>query len=177
MKKIIVVIAAIVMIAGFTSKVSAQVNTASTPAAAKIVTPIQIALDGTNNKLNFGVMTNTVGGDVTVSTSGTASSSTVVLLSSATPAAMAPSYTVSGTGGYTYSITLPTNGTITVTGGTGPAMPVKDFVSSIGLTGTLPTPAGTTTTQTFSVGATLTVATGQGGGTYTGSFPVVVNYN
>ena len=177
MKKIIGIIAVAIMFAGITSSVFAQgTATQNTPAAAKIVAPIQIALVGSNTSLNFGVMTNAGSGDVVLPTTGTptvTSPSTVVLLPNATPAAKVPEYQVTGTGGFTYAITLPANGTITVTG-PGTAMPLKDFVTSLpGTTGTLATGG----TQNFKVGATLVVGTSQAGGTYTGAFDVIVNYN
>jgi hypothetical protein len=85
----------------------------------------------------------------------------------------AASFTVTGTTGYTYSITLPASASLT---GPGPAMTADTFVSS-------PTVAAggvlTGGTQTLYVGATLNVGASQTAGTYTtpAPFTVTVNYN
>ena len=54
-------------------------------------------------------------------------------------------------------------------------MAVDGFNSNA--TGTIPGVAPGTGTETFSVGATLTVGVGQASGTYTGTYPVTVQYN
>jgi hypothetical protein len=84
----------------------------------------------------------------------------------------AASFTVTGEGNSTYSITLPSSA-ITLTSPSG-TMSVQNFVSTPSNTGTL-----SSGTQEIKVGATLNVSAAQAAGTYTnasGLF-VTVNYN
>jgi len=74
---------------------------------------------------------------------------------------------------HSYSITLPANGTVTITSGAN-SMAVNNFVSNPVAgngTGTL---AVGTISQTLTVGATVTVASGQAPGSYSGTFNVTV---
>jgi hypothetical protein len=80
---------------------------------------------------------------------------------------------VTGEAGFTYAITLPTDGAVTISDGASHTMAVNAFVSNPGTTGTL-SGAGT---DTLKVGATLVVGNNQVPGTYTGSFNVTVSYN
>src|SRR6185437_6225541 len=81
-----------------------------------------------------------------------------VTLPASTGTVSAASFTVSGQGGYTYSISLPSSCTISSSGNT---MTVNDFTSNPATTGTLS--AGGT--QTLTVGATLNVSAAQAAGT------------
>jgi hypothetical protein len=85
----------------------------------------------------------------------------------------AASFTVSGQGSYTYSISLPSTCTITDAGSH--TMTVNGFTSNPATTGALSSGG----TQTLTVGATLNVIAGQSAGTYTNAtgVPVTVNYN
>ncbi len=83
----------------------------------------------------------------------------------------AASFDVTGAPGQTYSITLPPNGTVTLTG-PGASMDVDTFNHDAGAS---PTLVGGS--DTFNVGATLSVADTQAGGNYSGTFAVTVNYN
>jgi hypothetical protein len=81
-------------------------------------------------------------------------------------------FTVTGLAGATYSITLPANGVVSLTG-PGAPMAANSFVSSPAVAGTL-----TGGTEILYVGATLSVAGGQTPGVYTSAaFTVTVNYN
>ena len=86
----------------------------------------------------------------------------------------AAGFDVAGQASTTYAITLPADGTITIGHGV-PAddMAVNTFTSNPNATGTL-SGAGA---QSITVGATLTVAAGQVPASYTGTFPVSVDYN
>jgi hypothetical protein len=174
MKKLSVLIAAVIMVAGSSTKVIAQA-TENTSAAARIVTPISIT---ETSSLHFGTMAILAGtpGTCVLSTSGIRTQTGGVNLSVQTPAASNAAYNVSGAVNTTYGITLPS--TITVTSG-----PASMTISSLlartasagadGLTGTLS--AGGT--DNFTVGGTLGVSAGQSTGTYTGTFDVTVAYN
>jgi len=168
MKKSILLV--FVMLA-FAASTFAQTETAT--ATATIVTPLTIT--NTNN-LAFGdIAVDATGGDVTISAAlapvrTTTAPTHVTLITTGTHPISSADFAVAGLTGSTYDITLPADGTVTLTGG-GPAMPVNTFTSSVA-SGSL-----ATGTETFYVGATLTVAGGQTPGNYTGTFDVSVNYN
>jgi hypothetical protein len=169
MKKSILLV--FVMLA-FVASTFAQTEIAT--ATATIVTTLTIT--NTNN-LAFGdIAVDATGGDVNISAAlapvrTTTAPTHVTLITTGTHPISSADFAVAGLTGSTYDITLPTDGTVTLTGG-GPAMPVNGFQSSVGATGSL-----VTGTETFYVGATLTVAGGQTPGNYTGTFDVSVNYN
>ena len=84
-------------------------------------------------------------------------------------------FNVTGESGATYTITLPASSVILDNGETGPGneMTLNDFTSSkTGDTGTL-----NSGTDSFTVGASLTVNAEQNSGDYKGTFTVTVNYN
>jgi len=160
-------------------------NTLSANASASVVIPITIVdisgLTG-GTTLNFGAVALDFAnsGTVTVSTQNvrTVGGSITAVASTGTSTA---SFGVTGTAGKTYAITLPADGTISVVSTTNPAntMAVNQFLArpaSAGadqLTGTI----GVGGSDSFTVGATLTVAAGQAEGIYNGSFSVTANYN
>ncbi|MDO8373967.1 MAG: DUF4402 domain-containing protein [Pseudomonadota bacterium] len=114
-------------------------------------------------------------GTVTISAAGARGSGGGVFLISSGSGAAA-SFTVTGTPGATYSITLPDNGVVSMAlaGNPGTTMAVNNFVSNpvatSGSTGLL-----TGGTQILTVGATLSVGSNQASGSYSGSFNVTVN--
>ena len=79
-------------------------------------------------------------------------------------------FIVTGDAGVSYSVTLPADHTVLLVADAN-TMELNSFTSSVGATGTLD--GGS---QTFTVGATLTVGNSQPAGTYSGSFEVTVNY-
>lgn len=174
MKKLIISFAAVVMMAGFSTKVNAQA-TENTAAAAKIVTPIAIT---ETSSLHFGTLAILAGtpGTCVLSTQGARTQTGGVNLSVQAPTASNAAYNVSGAMNTTYGITLPS--TITVTSGPS-SMTITSILARTasagadGLTGTL-SAAGT---DNFTVGGTLEVAAGQTTGLYTGTFDVTVAYN
>ena len=161
----------IVMIA-FSVSTFAQVGATAT-ASATILTPIAIAK---TVDMDFGYLavnaspgtvalsadaapTRTPSGGVTLMTGGTVSAAT---------------FTVTGLADATYSITLPADGVVVLTG-PGTDMAADLFVSN-------PTVAAggvlTGGTETLYVGATLSVAGSQAFGVYSSpAFTVTVNYN
>lgn len=179
MKKIILNLFAIGMIAGFSNSLNAQItNTASatSPAYATIVAPIGIThTNGTD--LEFGTIISGAGA-VTVSTAGVRTFSNADL----NPGDQGESPTsgqfyVSGEADYTYSIAF-TNATEDLTETASATMTAGSFLASTlidgeGLTGTL----NASGDDTIEVGATLTVTAGLPSGLYTGSFEVTVAYN
>ena len=120
---------AILMIA-FSASTFAQA-TATATASATIVTPI--AISNTTN-LSFGdIAVDAVGGTVTVTpalaATRSAGSVNINLVTGATPVTAAD-FTVTGLIGSTYTITLPADGVVVLTGA-GTDMPVDVFTSSI----------------------------------------------
>ncbi len=82
------------------------------------------------------------------------------------------SWSVTGVPGAFYSITLPSDGAVSVSNGT-ETMPVNDFTHSAGGSPRL----DATGLDSFGVGARLYVDANQATGTYTGTYNVTVAYN
>ena len=149
-----------------------QNSTATATASATIITPISIAK---TVDLNFGnvAVSASAGGTVIMAPAGTRTTSGSVSLPATTGSPTAASFTVTGQGNYTYSITLPSTAT-TIDDNASHTMTVDNFTSTPATTGTL-----SSGSQTLTVGATLNVGAGQATGTYTSDIPfnVTVNYN
>jgi hypothetical protein len=131
------------------------------PAAAQTLTRTQ--------DLSFGAFAAGTGGTVTITPQGARTATGDVALignSQGSPAA----FDASGSANATYQITLPADGTVTLTGSNGGSMSLSSFASSPSSQGQLSS-AGT---QTLQVGATLGVGSNQAPGTYSGSFNVTV---
>lgn len=160
---------AVVMIA-FTANAFGQ---ATATATATIVSPITIVRV---NDMNFGnVVTSAATGTVVLTPASTRSTTGGASILAAQPGTVtAASFTVGGTAGFTYSISLPASVSID-DAGPGVAMIVDNFTSTPTPTGTI----GAGGTETLSVGATLNVGASQVGGVYTSAAPftVTVNYN
>jgi hypothetical protein len=153
--------------AGASISVDSYAATASSNATATVITPIAIS---NTQDLAFGSFSTTAAAQtVTISAAGARSSVGAIVVPSSTFSAS--SFNVTGSGTLTYSITLPSNGTVTVTG-PGTAMPVNTFTSNPSGTGAL-----TAGAQTLTVGATLSTNSPQTVGAYSGSFNVSVDYN
>lgn len=170
MKRTIRIFSVAAALVAFTSTSYAQ-EMASATATATIITPISItkAVD-----MNFGnvAVQSTNGGTVILATDGSRTKTDGVTLPASGGTVTAASFTVNGTAGYTYAITLPTTA-VTLSSGAN-AMTATAFNSNPIATGIL-----TSGTQVLLVGATLNVAAAQPAGEYvTGTpFQVTVNYN
>jgi hypothetical protein len=157
------------LIAIFGNPSESHAVTASANATADVVTPIAITK---NADMAFGKFIAGTGGTVTMATTGTRTAGGAVTLFNQGSTSNAASFAVAGEGTYTYAITLPANSTVNVSDGASHTMAVNSFVSNPSGTGIL-----TAGAQTLLVGATLTVASGQAPGNYTGTFNVNVDYN
>lgn len=125
-----------------------------------------------NQELSFGSFVAGSGGSVTVSTSGARSASGGVLLIPSSAGAAAQ-FTVSGDANATYTIQLPGNDFVKLSG-PGGDMFINEFTGSpSGAAGQL----SASGSQSLSVGGTLSIASGQSPGEYSGSFSVTVDYN
>ena len=166
MKKLTILIA-ILLVVGFSTNAFAQV-TATASTTATIVTPIGIS-NAAN--MNFGnVAINASAGTVVLTPAGSRSSTGGVTLPATAGTVTAAAFAVTGSGNYTYTITLP-GGPITLNAG---PVTVGTFVSNPSGTGTL-----TAGAQTVTVGATLNLPAGTTAGSYTNAagLAVTVNYN
>ena len=171
MKRTFSLCIAAVALAGFTTHASAQ-EVASATATATIVTPISITKDVDMNFGNVAVRS-TAGGTVVLSPAGLRTATGGVTLPAANGTVSAASFTVSGTGSYHYTITLPVSA-ITISSGAN-TMTVTTFTSTpSGVGGVL-----TAGEQTLNVGATLNIGAAQPSGVYVSDTPfdVTVNYN
>lgn len=170
MRKLILVIATIVMVANFSNKVVAQ-SDADCDATATLITPISIVNDVA---MDFGTVAGsaTAGTVVMAATSGadlTPTGGCTVI--SGTPTA--GKFTVTGEGTQAFTITLPAS-SITLTGSGGGDITVDTWTCS---EASLTTAALVGGTLVFYVGGTLNVGADEVAGTYDGSFNIVVDYN
>ena len=157
---------------------SSSATVANVPASARIFKPITLTLS--NGGLNFGdIFADATGGTITLDPQADSRSTTGPALAS-TGTVSSALFTVGGKRNAAYAITLPANGTVTLTG-PGTPMPVS-FTASVNggvpafaATGLIPNAPGAT--QTFRVGGTLTLGANQADGDYAGTFNVMVAYN
>lgn len=183
MKKLFLSFAAIVMIAGFTTTAMAQTSDdVTTNAGAKLLIPMTLN-QGTS--LQFGNIAkfSVDSGSVTLSTTGQRSfiGGASGLSGAAETTISNATYTVTGNYNHSYALTLPVTFTVLEAGAvatmTISALTVKFTggveISGVNATSTL-SAAGT---DSFIVGGTLNIATGQIGGVYAGTFNVSVDYN
>lgn len=123
--------------------------------------------------LGFGKFVAQAGGTVTVQPSGARSASGAVLLiasGAGTSAAFQISDTDPANADKAFIISLPADGSVSLSGPSG-SMAVNQFTSQPSETGNLVAGA-----QTITVGATLSVGANQPAGSYSGTFPVIINY-
>jgi hypothetical protein len=147
---------------------SALAATDTGTANARIVTPITIA---ETTEMNFGDIQPEGGATtVTLSTTGVATPSGATVVTGSPSQGV---FSVTGTEAATYSITLPADGTVQLTG-PGPAMNVNGFNHNAGATPVI----GVGGTSTLNIGAVLSVAGSatQTAGDYSGTYDVTVDY-
>lgn len=181
MKKSIMMFVAIVMMAGFSTQLKAQVTLTGNTAGAELVKVLTI----TNiTPLNFGVIGITSGaaGTVVMSTAGvrTPGAPTTTIISTGTPSTVAQ-FNLTGTTNAVYTISLPATIAITTGIGTGNfATTIGTLmvnvdgageVTAVGATGTL-----TLGASTFLMSGTLAIGAAQELGVYAGTYDVTVDY-
>jgi hypothetical protein len=156
---------------GYTLNASAASVTGN--GTAVIYTTLSIVQDTT---MDFGEIAPAAAGDtVTLDTAdGVTAGSVDTFL---TGVAASGQFTVTGEGGLTYAITLPGSFTLTHTN-TVNTMTVNALATSVVSPRTIPGALGSApnTTDTFTVGADLTVSAGQLPGTYSGTYAMQVDY-
>ncbi|HEY5591419.1 MAG TPA: DUF4402 domain-containing protein [Paludibacter sp.] len=179
MKNLVIVFIAFLMVAGTTIIVRAQVTIPSS-ATAKIVAALTLT---NTQKLDFGTMSIPTG-DVSViypttSTRTATVPANIVLIS--TEIGNAAHFAVTGAALYHYKITLPLDNLIKLKiGATTTEMSIDTFTSRTtsvpgndGINGIL----SSSSTDDFTVGATLKLLNAQQPGVYDGSFNVMVTYD
>lgn len=172
MKNITKLFAIAIAIIGFSATSFAQgTSTKSASASAKIVESLVL----TNTvPLNFGTMTvPTSAATVTIAPGGVRTSSGTLSLLTIAPVSTDATYTVAGDKNATYVVTLPADGVVSIVSGSN-SMTINSFKLTGDLTTRTLSGAGN---DTFDVGATLGLASGQAAGSYIGSFDVTVAYN
>ena len=169
MKKITITMLTITLLTFFSIDVMAQ--TENTDSGAKILAAMTITETA---DLDYGTMTvPETAAEVQISDHGTIAvlSGTITLLSQA-PTWHPATFDITGTANATYSITVPNNTAVKLTGA-GTDMPIINFATSRGGSSTLDGSGD----DFFSVGGTLQLENGQAAGTYTGTFDISVAYN
>lgn len=121
--------------------------------------------------LAFGGFTAGSGGSITLTPGGGRMAGGGVILVSQAGTPGAAEFTISGTPDAMFSISLPADGTVSLSDGASASMDLNGFTSSPPASGVL-----TGGTATLRVGATLTVNNAQAPHSYSGSFSVTVNY-
>lgn len=148
-------------------------QTENTDVFANLVNPISIT---ENRVLHFGTITvsASVAGTCIVAPTGSRTATGGVGLANLSPTATSAAYTVSGSANLAYSITLPTSNIVATRQGGTETLTVNAFTSNkSGNVSVL----SATSSDTFTVGATLNVSAGQVAGLYQGNFNVTVAYN
>ena len=157
------------LLIGFPATAFAQA-TAAANTMVTIVTPIGITK---SVDMVFGnIATTTASGTVVLGTDGTRTPIGGVTLPNSAGTVTAASFSVTGSGSYTYTISLPSS-PIVLSGATA-GVTVGGFVSNPASTGAL-----STGTQTINVGATLNIPASTAADTYknTSGLHITVNYN
>lgn len=181
MKRTLLIILTIVMIASFSSKVMAQTSAtvSNTAAGVKLIVPMTLIQDA---PLHFGTINVLLGAGGTCtlpSNSTTRTFSAGLAASTVAPVATNAAYHVTGTMNATYALTLPSTVTVTETVGATATMNItllKARFNGAGSDAVVSTLSGTGT-DSFTLGGTLTVPAAQIGGIYAGTFSVSVDYN
>jgi len=149
-------------------------SSATANAGANIITPIGITVDE-GSQLQFGdLIATSTSYSVTIAPAGTRTSTGNAAFFTETGYS-AVSFTVTGEAGASYNITLPTE---ILLEGAGDDMALTNFIDnkngSSSISGT--TGSYEAGSDSFTVGATLTVGANQAAGEYSATFPVTVAY-
>lgn len=181
MKKLVLLIAAVVMMAGFSSTMMAQVTLTGNTAGAELVTALTIT---NTTPMNFGVIAiPATAGTVAMNTAGLRTPSGCTIVATGTPKTVAL-FTVGGTANDNYTLTLPTSILVqTDGGGTTKDMTIDNIVVKVDAAGeaayTVPINTPTLSAggaSTFLVGGTLNIQASQVLGVYAGTYTVVIDY-
>jgi hypothetical protein len=175
LRKLLPAVAAIALL-GFAGAAAAQTSANTTASGSLgVVQPISIAKV---TDLSFGTVVRPGSGSGTVTVD--ASTGNRVLTGGVSAINGGPftsitraAFTVSGEGGYNFTVTIPASFNITRNGNQDPIQ--VNLTSTTG-TGTLSNAFGTTGTATVGVGGSVTLSNGTPSGAYTGAFTITVAY-
>lgn len=164
--KLLVAAGAVALSAGLYTNVASAASIGTASASANVITPMTIAED---TALHFGdVGVGAAGGDVTMTPGGgrsvTAGDAEIIIGATQTPA----QFTITGVAGKAYTLTYPP-AAVDISGGTG-TMDVDTFTDNS--SGTIPLG----NSETFNVGATLSIGANQPAGLYSSTYTLTVNY-
>ena len=176
--------AAIIVMAGLTTTVMAQVTLTGNTAGATLVQVLTIT---NTTPLNFGVIGITAGtaGTVVMGTNGvrTPGAGTTTIINTGTQRTVAL-FSLTGTPEDTYSIGLPSTIGVTTTGAGDLTMDIDAIMISVDGASEEGTPYGGTHTlaagtglSSFLLAGTLNISTTQQIGVYAGTYNVTVDYN
>jgi len=185
MKKVIMLFAVVVMMAGVTTSLMAQGTSAtvtSTSAGAKLIVPMTLTETA---PLHFGTMvvaaTAVAGTCLLPSNSTTRQFSGGVTATTIAPVATNAAYDVTGTMNVTYALVLPSTITVTETTASSATMTISllkaRFTNGAPVADAITSTLSGTGTDSFTLGGTLTIKTAQLPGIYHGTFDVSVDYN
>lgn len=179
-RKILLGAMAAAAVAGFAASAHAQASASvPTTSSVTIFRPITLTKD---SDLSFGTVVRPLAGSGTVTisqTDGTRQlSGSGALLNTGAPNTQAPAgratYTVSGEGGQTFSITVPSTFDMTRANG---SETIQVVLTPSSTTGLLSNSLGTAGTATFGVGGSIEIDSNTAGGAYSGTFTTTVAYN
>jgi len=164
----------------FAGAQTTSASVSNVPVTVRVMVPVTLAL--TNSGLAFGdVFSNATGGNLILNPATNLATTTGGLTLGTVNPVNAAVFKAGGTRNANFSITLPANGAVTLTG-PGVSMVLNAFTAAVGTVGlaapfvsTLPNVAGAS--LTFQVGATVAIPANQVDGTYVGTFAVTVAYN
>jgi len=145
---------------------SSNNDDATAPVSGSTVAPIAIS---ETTALSFGkIEPSSVGGTLAVSTGGVTTAINVTELAGGSISQGV--FTVTGDGGAAFSVTLPSSAALT---SGSYSMTVNNFQHDAGVSPAI----GGGGSKAINIGATLNVGADQGGGNYSGSYTISVNYN
>jgi hypothetical protein len=162
---------------GLAGAASAQTSANTTASGSLgVVQPISIAKV---TDLSFGTVVRPASGNGTVTIDATTGGRTMTggvsaIAGGPFTAVTRAAFTVSGEGGYNFSVTIPASFNITRNGNQDP---IQVTLTSTTGTGTLSNSFGTTGTATVGVGGSVLLSNGTPSGAYTGTFTITVAYN
>lgn len=171
MKTLRILFVITIAVMSFTAKSFCQTATSDAAVVgADILTPIAVSK---TTDMQFGKIVSSVAGGNVVLGVDNSRTPTGVTLPATTGTVSAAVFHVTGSGDYTYTITLPA-APITLTGPDDKTMTISNFTSNPSGTGQL-----TDGAQDVAVGAKLNIGANQEAGTYTNNsdFTISVNYN
>lgn len=167
MRKIVLAAALAAGLASGTAHAAGNTASANGTANATVIGPLAITHDS-GAALSFGSFTAGTGGTVSVTSAGAVSANGDVGLVTGVNAS-ADTFTITGTANRAFGIAASSGNTVS-TGGATPA--TMAFTVAPGSSAAL----NASGTFAMSVGGTLTVASGQAPGAYTGTYSVTVSY-